>query len=86
MQFVTEKVIAKFVVQEVLNEVNNEPELLKPAIADEETDVYGYGVKTKASSFSWRYLKSSRPQKDRQVRLNVEEYFFNTPLYSVARY
>ena len=38
------------IAQEKLNDVNDDPDLLKRAITGDESWVYGYGVKTKAQS------------------------------------
>ena len=60
------------IAQELLNEVNNDPELLKTVITGDETWVYGYDVETKAQSSQWKLPKEPRPKKIRQVRSNVK--------------
>ncbi|XP_018346773.1 PREDICTED: histone-lysine N-methyltransferase SETMAR-like [Trachymyrmex septentrionalis] len=60
------------IAQELLNEVNNDPELLKTVITGDETWVYGYDVETKAQSSQWKLLEEPRPKKIRQVRSNVK--------------
>ena len=60
------------IAQELLNEVNNDPELLKTVITGDETWVYGYDVETKAQSSQWKLPEESRPKKIRQVRSNVK--------------
>ena len=58
--------------QEFLNEVNDNPELLKWAITGDETRVYGYNVETKALSSQSMLPEKPRPKKARQVRSNVK--------------
>ncbi|XP_029673845.1 protein GVQW3-like [Formica exsecta] len=60
------------IAQELLNEVNDDPELLKRVITGDETWVYGYNVETKAQSSQWKLPEEPRPKKNRQVRSNVK--------------
>lgn len=60
------------IAQELLNEVNDDPELLKRVITGDETWVYGYDVETKAQSSHWKLPEEPRPKKARQVRSNVK--------------
>ena len=56
------------IAQEMLNDVNDDPDLLKMVITGDESWVYGYDVETKAQSSQWKYTESPRPKKARQVR------------------
>ena len=47
----------------MLNDVNDDPDLLKRVITGEET---------KAQSSQWKHTESPRPKKARQVRSNVK--------------
>jgi len=58
--------------QEMLNDVNDDPDLLKKVITGDETWVYGYDVETKAQSSQWKQSDEPRPKKARQVRSNVK--------------
>ncbi|GAB1860480.1 Histone-lysine n-methyltransferase setmar-like protein [Camponotus japonicus] len=58
--------------QEMLNDVNDDPDLLKRVITGDETWVYGYDVETKAQSSQWKQSDEPRPKKARQVRSNVK--------------
>ena len=60
------------IAQEMLNDVNDDPDLLKKVITGDESWVYGYEVETKAQSSQWEHTKSTRPKKARQVRSNVK--------------
>ncbi|XP_029665557.1 uncharacterized protein LOC115236955 [Formica exsecta] len=60
------------IAQELLNEVNDDPELLKRVITGDETWVYGYDVETKAQSSQWKLPEEARPKKACQVRSNVK--------------
>lgn len=60
------------IAQELLNDVNDDPDLLKRVITGDETWVYGYDVETKAQSSQWKHPESPRPKKARQVRSNVK--------------
>ena len=58
----------------MLNDVNDDPDLLKRIINGDVSWVYGYDVETKAQSFQWKHIESSRPKKARQVRSNVKVF------------
>lgn len=58
--------------QEMLNEVNDDPDFLKRVITGDESWVYGYDVETKAQSSQWKSPEEPRPKKARQVRSNVK--------------
>ena len=60
------------IAQEMLNDVNGDPDLLKKVITGDESWVYGYDVKTKAQSSQWKHTESPRPKKARQVWSNVK--------------
>ena len=60
------------IAQEMLNDVNDHPDLLKKVITGDESWVYGYDIETKAQSFQWKHTESPRPKKARQVRSNVK--------------
>ena len=60
------------IAQEMLNDVNDDPDLLKKVITGDESWVYGYDVETKAQSSQWKHTESPRPKKARQVRSNVK--------------
>ena len=45
------------IAQELLNEVNDDPELLKRVTTDDETWVYGYNIETKDQSSQWTLLE-----------------------------
>ena len=57
---------------EMLNDVNDDPNLLKRIITGDKSWVYGYDVETKAQSSQWKHTESPRPKKARQVRSNVK--------------
>jgi len=57
--------------QESLNEVSNDPELLKHIMTGDEMWVYGYDIETKTQSSQWKHPESPRPKKA-QVRSNVK--------------
>ena len=59
------------IAQEMLNDIDDDPDLLKRVITGDESWVYGYDVETKAQSFQWKHTESPRPKKARQVRSNV---------------
>jgi len=60
------------IAQDMLNDVNDDPDLLKRVITGDETWVYGYDVETKAQSSQWKSPGEPRPKKARQVRSNVK--------------
>ena len=60
------------IAQEMLNDVNYDPNLFKKVITGDESLVYGYDVETKAQSSQWKHTESPRPKKARQVRSNVK--------------
>ena len=60
------------IAQEMLNDVNDDPDLLKKVITGDESWVYGSDVETKTQSSQWKHTESSRPKKARQVRSNVK--------------
>ena len=62
------------IAQEMLNDVNDDPDFLKRVITGNESWVYGSDVETKAQSSQWKYTKSPRPKKTRQVRSNVKVF------------
>ena len=62
------------IAQEMLNDVNDDPDLLKKVITGDESWVYGYDVETKAQSSQWKHTESPRPKKARQVRSNVKVF------------
>ena len=62
------------IAQEMLNDVNDDPDLLKKVITGGESWVYGYDVETKAQSSQWKHTESPRLKKARQVRSNVKVF------------
>ncbi len=60
------------IAQELLNDVNDDPDLLKRVITGDESWVYGYDIETKAQSSQWKTPEEPRPKKARQVRSNVK--------------
>ena len=60
------------IVQEMLNDVNNDPDLLLRVITGDKSWVYGYDIETKAQLSQWKHTESLRPKKARQVRSNVK--------------
>ena len=60
------------ITQEMLNDVNDDPDLLKRVITGDESWVYGYDVETKVQSSQWKHTESPKPKKARQVRSNVK--------------
>ena len=60
------------IAQEMLNDVNDDPDLLERVITGVESWLYGYDIETKAQSFQWKHTESPRPKKARQVRSNVK--------------
>ena len=60
------------IAQEMLNDVNDDPDLLKRVITGDKSWVYGYDVETKAQSSQWKHAESPRPKKARQARSNVK--------------
>ena len=55
--------------QELLNDVNDDPDLLKRIITGDESWVYNYDIETKAQ---WKSPGEPRSKKARQVRSNVK--------------
>ena len=55
-----------------MNDVNDDPDLLKRVITGDKTWVYGYDVETKAQSSQWKRPEEPRPKKARQVQSNVK--------------
>ena len=53
------------IAQEMLNDVNDDPDLLKKVRTGDESWVYGYDVETKAQSPQWKHTESPRPKKSR---------------------
>lgn len=64
------------VVQELLIKVSNDPEPLKCDKLGDGARVYGREVKTIAKFFQWTHPESLRPEKARNVRLNVNFILF----------
>ena len=60
------------IAQEIWNDVNDDPDLLKKIITGDESWVYSYDVETKARSSQWKHTESPRPKKAHQVRSNVK--------------
>jgi len=60
------------IAQELLNDVNDDPDLLKRVITGNESWVYGYDIENKAQSSQWKSPEEPRPKKVRQVRSNVK--------------
>lgn len=60
------------IAQEMLNDVNDDPDLLKRVITGDESWVYGYDIETKVQSSQWKSQGEPRPKKARQVRSNVK--------------
>ena len=60
------------IAQEMLNEVNEDPDFLKRVITGYESWVYGYDVETKAQSSQWKTPEEPTPIKARQVRSTVK--------------
>ena len=60
------------IAQEMLNNVNGDPDLLKRVITGDESWVYGYDVETKAQLSQWNNTKTPRLKKAREVRSNVK--------------
>lgn len=52
--------------------VNNDENLLKKIINDDESWVYGYDPETKRQSSQWKLSSEPRPKKARQSRSNVK--------------
>ena len=51
------------IAQELLNEVNDDPELLKQIKICDETWVYIYDIETKVQSSQWMYPEEPRLKK-----------------------
>ncbi|XP_022187162.1 uncharacterized protein LOC111045989 [Nilaparvata lugens] len=45
------------IAHELLDDVNDDPDLFKRIITDDKTWVYGYEVKTRAQSFHWKHTE-----------------------------
>ena len=60
------------IAQEMLNDVNNDPDLLKRVITGDELQVYDYDVETKAQSSQWKHTESPRAKKARPVQSIVK--------------
>ena len=60
------------IAQEIFNDDNDDPDLLKKVITGDESWVYSYDVETKAQSSQWKHTESPRPKKARKVRSNVK--------------
>lgn len=67
-----QKEYRKEIAQLMLNDVENDPDLLKRVITGDESWVYGYDIETKAQSSQWKTTSDPRPKKARQVRSNVK--------------
>ena len=65
------------IAQEMLNDVNGDPNLFKRVITGDESWVYGYDFETKVHSSRWKHTESPRPKKARQVRSNLLTVFFD---------
>ena len=55
------------IAQEMLTTFNDDPDLLKKVIADDESWVYGYDIETKAQLSQWKRPEGTRPSKAHQV-------------------
>ena len=55
----------------MLTTFNDNPDLLKKFITDDDSWVYCYDIEKKAKSSQWKRPEKPRPKKARQVRLNV---------------
>ncbi|XP_037909777.1 protein GVQW3-like [Hermetia illucens] len=60
--------------QELLNDVNDGPDMLKRVISGDKSWVYGYDVETKAQSCQRKFSGEPEPKKARQVRSKVKEF------------
>ena len=51
------------IAQELLNDVNDDPDLLKRVITGDESWVYSYDIETKVQSSQWKSPGEPRPKK-----------------------
>ena len=58
------------IVQEMLATFNDDPNLLKKALTDNESWMYDDDIETQAQSFQWK--RPEEPRSTRQVRPNVK--------------
>ena len=63
------------IAQEMLTTFNDDLDLLKKVITDDESWVYGYVIEAKVQSSQWKHPEESRLKKACQVRLNVKVLF-----------
>ena len=60
------------IAQEILTTFDDDPDLLRKVITDDESWVYSYNIQTKAKSSQWKRPEEPRPKKARQVQSNVK--------------
>ncbi|KAK9870030.1 hypothetical protein WA026_006125 [Henosepilachna vigintioctopunctata] len=68
------------IAQELLNDVNDYPDLLTKIITGDETWIYCYDIETKAQSSQRKLSEEPRQEKSSQIRSNVKvllTVFFN---------
>ena len=58
--------------QEMLTTFNDNPDLLKKVVIDDESWEYGYDIQTKTQSYKLKHPEEPRPKKSCQVRSNVK--------------
>nr|XP_023029978.1 histone-lysine N-methyltransferase SETMAR-like [Leptinotarsa decemlineata] len=61
------------IAQELLNDVNGDPDLLDRVITGDELWVYGYDIETKFQLFQWKTPAEPRPKKSGQI-ITAESY------------
>ena len=61
------------IAQEMLTTFNNDPNLLKKVIANDESWVYGYDIETKASS-QWKRPEEPRSKKNTLSSVKCEGF------------
>ena len=60
------------IAQDILMTFNDDPDLQKKVITDDESWMYVYDIKTKAQSSQWKRPEELKPKKTPQVRSNVK--------------
>ena len=60
------------IAQDMLMTFNDDPDLQKKVITDDESWMYVYDIKTKAQSSKWKRPEELKPKKTPQVRSNVK--------------
>ena len=60
------------IAQDMLTTFNDDADLPKKVIIDDESRLYGYDIVTKTETFQWKLSEEPRPERTHQVRPNVK--------------